>query len=466
MMGGTMKCLIGLAIGALCVAQVSFGAPGRTDAGRAAKRKYENACAGNVQRLLSDYVAGNSRNGIRDHGEGLLLVPWSVAIFPTMAVVAADTTEPEKKRVPKKEEKTHTKKATATDEDHDDHSSCFDCLGGFFGALWLSSDDDEPEVAPSGFDDTTEPVPGILETPFDARIDPANPAANDVTVWDTPGGRMSNASIVGNAALGDEVTVTDRTIAGGAWWARIVTRSSPVVAGWVPENNITTGTPEPRNAPSNPMSGQATVASQPSGPVLDPTDQRWEFPMNIGVSVFTEGKLNEEYKGSLSLGVAARGFLLHAFHVNTGVSVDYANGEPPVNYVIGSVTESPENSHFYLWGFHLGLGQLYRLPSPQWFLLWEFAPAAFYVREVADIIVFQSNSVVERREEKLSEWVGGFQGRIEVGHIIDTFAVAGYLDFSISPWHSNREKSLTFDFLDKDHLVKFSLGITLGVTVF
>jgi hypothetical protein len=119
-----------------------------------------------------------------------------------------------------------------------------------------------------------------------------------------------------------------------------------------------------------------------------------------------------------------------------------------------------------IWSFELGVGQLYQIFGPHGFVVWEVGPSVVNVRESAEITVFESGVVTGTRKDKLSEWKGGFHAKLEAGGLVDVVPIGGFVTYSIFPWHSNKDKSLTFDFLEKTRVVAFTFGITVGVSFF
>lgn len=412
---------------------------------------------GHMQHRLLQYMASKV-GGIGSPGPDAAALaasdPWGVLGELTVAALA-DTTEPEKERV--KKPKKRKKGATPTTEEGST-SSCFgDCLGGFFAGALFSSDDDD-EVVPAGYTET--PTIGSFSQPYDAMVSPRNPQDGAVTVWDDPGGRVADAAVVGSLNAGEEVSITERAVVGGQPWLKIVTHGTPATAGWIVESDIVT---------TRIVSEEAPVPDAPlvEEPYYDVARQKWALLLDLGVPVFTEGQINDEYeKKAISVGLATRIFMIRGFQVNGGVSYIHANGEPKYNYIVGTTTESPSDSRLNIWSFELGLGQLYSLFGPHGFLVWDLGPSVINVRERAEITVIETGVVTGTRKDELSEWRGGFHAKLEAGGLIDVVPIGGYVSYAIFPWHSNHEKSLTFDFLEKTRVVTFCFGITVGVSFF
>lgn len=381
-----------------------------------------------------------------------------------MTAALGDTTEPDKEQVKKKDKK---EKGAATQTDKgDDDGSCFgECLGGFFLTL-CSDDDDEPsEVAPVGY--VAVPVAPASPFPFDALVAPQNPQSDSVTVWNNPGGRAAEASIVGSAGRGEKVTVTERAFYGPARWLRIVTREPSSTVGWIQASDVAGGSAGPGDQPLAPS---AVVTNEP---YVDVTTRNWDILLDLGVPFFTDDKLHAEYSKysghgwAGSVGVTTRLFMVHALQVNAGVSYMLSDGVPQYDYVIGSTTESPTDSELEVWSFRVGFGQAYPLTSGGGgFFLWEVSPSVFYVEESADIDIVENKVVTGTRTDELSEWKGGLQARIEIGGGLRPVFISLHSSFSIFPWHSNYEKSLTLDFLEENYIDFFEVGVTIGYGFF
>jgi hypothetical protein len=373
-------------------------------------------------------------------------------------VAWSDTTEAEKERVRKKEKKKGETQTQKDDEDDDGAWACAAaCFGDFFGSLCagLFDDDDvEDAVASEGYGVT----PGAVEIaiPYEAIIQPQNPYTEGVSVWDIPGGREADAAIVASLPEGAEVTVTESSTHGTTQWVRIVTPNTPPTVGWVQEWDLmpSSGTLEP-------------AGPGPPPTFFDVTQQKWELLADLSFPVFGESTINEEYEGNMfSIGGATRVFLAHALQVGFAFSYTHSNGDPKFNYVVGSVTESPSDSELEIWSLGLRFGQLYRVSGPNNFILWEIGPTAFHVNESAKITIIENKVVTGTRTDQLSEWTAGGQVKLEIGGMLGAFPLSGHIIYSIFPWDAKGEKSLTFDFLEKDRVDYFAFGITVGYSFF
>jgi hypothetical protein len=378
-------------------------------------------------------------------------------------VAWSDTTEAEKEQVRKKEKKEKKKGQTQTQKDDDDDdgagSCAVACFGDFFGSLCagLFDDDDvEGVVASEGYGVT----PGAPEIaiPYEAIIQPDNPYAEGVSVWDTPGGREAEAVIVASLAVGAEVTVTESSAHGATRWVRIVTGDTTPTVGWVQEWDL---------IPSSSTLETVVPGEPPEEHFFDVTQQKWGLLADLSFPVFSEGDINEEYeKNMFSIGAATRVFLAHRFQVGFAFSYTHSNGDPKFDYVVGSITESPSDSELEIWSLGLRFGQLYGVSGQNWFILWEIGPTAFHVSESAKITIVENKVVTGTRTDELSEWTAGGQVKLEIGGILGAFPLSGHIIYSVFPWDAKGEKSLTFDFLEKDRVDYFAFGITVGYSFF
>jgi hypothetical protein len=369
-------------------------------------------------------------------------------------VAQSDTTDAEKEQVEKKDTKKKDQPAATKTDDSDSTLGCFgSCLGGLLGSFCsgiLEDDEPQAEVAPEERGGVTT----VMAIPYDATISSENPHIEEVSVWDRPGGRGVDAAIVSELPLGIGVTVTERHTLSTTHWVRINTKSTPGVTGWVHEGDLLPDGYVPGTIPEEQL-------------VYDATEQNGALLLSLSFPVFTEDAINDEYeKGIGTLGFAGRFFTAHNIQMGFSVSYTHAWGDPKFDYVVGSVTESPSDSELQILALGLRFGQLYRLFGPAGFILWEIGPSAFYVNESATITVIENKAVIETRTDEISEWEPGVEIRLEIGGMILQFPLSAHVVYSVFPWESNEEKSLTFDFLESDRVNAFSFGLTFGYSFY
>jgi hypothetical protein len=373
--------------------------------------------------------------------------------------------EAEKKRV-RKEGSESQAQETNWDDDDDSSDNCVtECFGSFLVSLCdnLFSDSDEAAVQGAAEGDqltvSEDGIVGPLTVPCQALVDPVNPYADGVSVWDRPGGHEAHAEIVTSLPSGSEVTVTESIVHGDAYWAKIETAGTPVTVGWVEESEL--------------MVNLDTIefAEQPVSeeePFYDVSRLRWQLLVDFSAPIFADEEINEEYGWNLfRIGAEGRSYFAHSLHLDFFFSYAHSNGDPQFNYEIGAITESPSNSMLDIWSFGVRFGQLYSIRKSPWFILWGVGPAVFNLEESADITIIENGVVTGERTDELSRWKVGGELRFEVGRMIGgRVPVSANMMLSVFPWDSEEQKSLTFDFAEREGIVFFGFGISVGYNFF
>lgn len=389
------------------------------------------------------------------------------------ASAEADTTE--KRRVRKEQPKpaASAPASEAVVEESKDSGGCLGgCLGGFFASL-LSDDSettgDEEIVTSPGFTSGVADAPLAAENlrplPYGGVVTPVNPHAEDVGIWLFAGGREESGEAVARLPAGTHVQVNDRKIYENVIWVKVAVPSRPGTAGWMREYDVETPSEAPLAATHLDSPAQVSEADKETfvaGPPLGELVGGVAFPLS------TESSINEEYSSAAEFGAEGRWFVRGGLNVQLGFAYLWASGKPQFNYEIGSVVESPSDSRLDVWRFDLAIGQQIYFRGKRGFVAWGLGPALFDVRERADITVLDSNdTVIGRREEKLSVWKLGGQVRLGGGGVIgERVTLAGYARFALFPWDAKREKSLTLDFVDSKSIGVFTFGLTVGYRFF
>jgi hypothetical protein len=396
----------------------------------------------------------------------------------------SDTAETKKTRVRK--ERTKEKKPVGQSQEREEESteeepgffeSCaLDCLGGMLESL-LSSDpapeeeetttveaalmpaeergDAEPSARPS--DDPSLPYKTVVE--------PLNPHANEVSVWDNPGGRQARANIIAQLPAGTYVTVTESSSINDTRWVKVEIAGAPEPVGWVQGASApaSRSRPEPSPPPSPSMTEPLPHAS-PEPPSFHPSGPaRWRLAASFAAPVFTREAISEEYGSGIGTGVEMNVLITESMHLYLSVGYLHADGEPLFDYVIGSITESPSRSDLDVWHFDLGFGHRYSIVDGAAYVAWGVGPSLFHVRESADITVLEDGLETGSRTETLSRWKAAGQARVGAGGLVGGRVPIGIQTrYSVFPWDSNEEKSLTLDFLGKESIGVLSVGIGIG----
>jgi hypothetical protein len=380
---------------------------------------------------------------------------------------AADTTQTKKTKVRKPE--TQTSGSSYADED-EDVGFWEGCLSGIFDSICssiLSGSDDGPKstvVVESKADEIEDEGATPL---WLAVVEPTNPYAEDANIWDTPGGRMAEGSIVAALPRGTEVAVTETRLHNYVAWVRIEVEGYPEAAGWIPEVELVEMLPPFEEAPIEAVPTAETPYDMAS---LEETGFefgmfRWQVLGELSYPRFSEGDINEEYKNAFGIGAEARRFFAHSLHVDFGFVYTHANGDPNYDFVVEGtgILESPSNSKLDVWSLNARFGQQYLISGGPTYFSWGVGPSVVHISESAFITIFEDGALIGTRTDELSEWKVGGQAKIEFGGLISGRAPAGlYFSYSLVPWNSKEEKSLTFDFLEKGRIDVFTFGLSFG----
>jgi len=432
-----------------------------------------------IQSGLERYMSSKARRAVplAWRSSSLYALTFSKKHGAEYVAVPSDTTktkekrerkekpEAEKKQVKKEKSDSQTDEVSYDDDDDSEDDCVTECFGSFLFSLCdnLFSDSDEAsvQVAAEGDQltgsaaDVVSPIP----VPCQAVINPVNPYAEGVSVWDNPGGHEAQAEIVTSLPTGAEVTVTESSVHGDTYWVKIKTSGTPAAVGWVQESEL--------------MVNLDTIdsAEQPVGeeePFYDFSRLRWQLLVDLSAPIFTDDELTEEYGANLfRIGAESRVFFVHSLHLSFFLSYAHSKGDPQYDYEIGAITESPSASTLEIWSFGVRFGQLYRIWRRSWFILWGVGPAVFNLEESANITIIENGVVIGERTDELSKWKVGGDFRFEIGGMIgDRVPVSVSMMLSVFPWDSEGQKSLTFDFTERNSIVIFGIGISVGYNFF
>lgn len=192
---------------------------------------------------------------------------------------------------------------------------------------------------------------------------------------------------------------------------------------------------------------------------------QWGLLADLSVPVFGNTMLNEEYKNGFRVGAESRFFFVHSLQVDLSFGFSHSNGEPQYEYVTPSVRESPVDSDLDIWSIGARAGQLFAFPAGEsyFFISYDIGPVVFNVRESATLELYEGKELTGTRKDKLSEWKLGGDLKIEIGSIVKgKFPLSAHTRFSVIPWDSKEEKSLTLDFLNDNSIYVFNFGVSFG----
>jgi hypothetical protein len=372
----------------------------------------------------------------------------------------------DKKRVPKPDKEKRKK----DDEDDEDDDDCFtDCLGILLeGMLADICGDDEDE------EDGADLVQDIYADEFVAfagLIEPIDPEARDLAIWNVPGGEDMNAEVVSRLPRGMRVEVLERRSIAGVSWFRVSGLEPPVTSGWVPAQEVVEEiTPQAAEEPVMTY-GETGVTS--SGP------PKWQVLGDLSWALLVEEDLQDEYEhGGFRPGIRLRACPAGSFQVGLGFGRVHCSGDPQFNFVItdpgggvDSTKDIPSDSEIDLIVIELQAGQYIPLDGGVGYFAWSIGPTLFRVKEEAhiDFHDFVDDNVIrsgERRDE-LVRWKVGADARVGLKHVGDRRIPLGVtLGVSVIPWEGENDKSLTLDWTDSKVFVVFYFGVTLGYSFY
>jgi len=238
----------------------------------------------------------------------------------------------------------------------------------------------------------------------------------------------------------------------------------PAPGGWIQEREVSSSSGAPvydqTGAP-----GAATAAGQVTPSFPDIKDARWKILADLSYPMFGNRMLREEYKSSFRLGAESRFFFVHSIQVALSYGFSHSNGTPQYDYLTSTTREAPIKSDLDIWSIGARVGQLLATPTSYgyFFFAYDLGPTVFNVNERATLEIYEGRVLKGTSEDKLSEWKIGGEAKIELAGVIKgKFSVGAHARFSVIPWDSKEEKSLTLDFLNDNSIYVFNFGVSLG----
>jgi len=155
-----------------------------------------------------------------------------------------------------------------------------------------------------------------------------------------------------------------------------------------------------------------------------------------------------------------------SFQVGAGVGYARGHGNPTVVYETSSLFDEPLDSDLYILSLELQAGQHILMDDGDSFA-WGIGPTLFKVKESAEIAYTEYEDGQPGRPgirtDTLTRWVLGFEGRVALLHSLSgKYPIGVVTGFSIIPWDSKQEASLTLDWLDRSYFATYQLGLTWG----
>jgi len=217
---------------------------------------------------------------------------------------------------------------------------------------------------------------------------------------------------------------------------------------------------------------QATAAEVAGEPEPDePEPERVvvpaDFSLVLDLSWWTSGpsEVSEEYKnGGGRVGVNAYFIPSDNFEVGVDIGFAWARGYPLYDYETSTRRESPQSSHLWMFDSGLRFGMIHTFSPKGPFLRWGLGPRVFWVKETADLEVYELPSMtrLDDKKDALEAWRLG--GDLSVSMLWDTNSsvLVGFsMRLFVVPWESSFTHALTLDHIGKKSLVGFNLGLAI-----
>jgi len=399
----------------------------------------------------------------------------------------SDTAKVTKKRVKKTPTQTKQKGSTGAEyssEPEEETSFWGACLGSLCGSFMASvcnsSDSGESthevESGISATDDDYRYESDDAPTYYQGNIEPADSTKNSVKLWNNPGGYEADGFVLGNLQRGTEVTVIRFDYHKITLWALVKSNEYGSVEGWVmerdvvslPEQGTDSRTNEEQPGYQTPFESSTSTTSSPYARGYP----KFVFFAELSYPVFTNKSIREEYQNADStkfayrFGAEAGIFVSKTMNISFSFGYLHAEGEPLYDYEANGLRDSPQDSDLQVWNYGLQFGQLF-LFRKDWFFSYGIAPAVFKVKESALITEYENGIYMGYRTDELSEWkVGGEVNAKIGGTVAKKVPISLSVRYSLIPWESNEEQSLTLDYLDSNSISIFSFGFSIGYLLF
>ena len=425
------------------------------------------------------------------------LIAFSFSIARANPVVTdsksavAKTEEEKKKRVKKKPSQTKTKQTDSDDaaytsepeEETDFWAACLGSLcGSVFGSMCGSNGSDESSYEEESF---ISAVDGVSAHENDTGlnysqgiIEPANITKSSVELWDKPGGYEADGFVLGNLQRSTEVTVIRFVNFNITQWALVTSNEPGSVEGWVLERDV---------APIRELGADGRTEEEQAE---YPTDQiepgasaissdfvrgrpKFIFLAEFSLPLFTNSSLYNEYNSNedstkfmYRFGAEVGYFLSKTVNISFSFGYLNADGIPQYDYEASGLLDSPQDSKLRIWNYGLQFGQLFFF-GKEMFFSYGIAPTVFNVNMSSRILEYENDILVGERTDELSRWKVGGEVNVKIGA-----TVAKKVPFSLSvrysliPWESYEEKSLTLDYMESNSISIFSFGFSVGYIFF
>jgi len=371
----------------------------------------------------------------------------------------------EKQRVPKGKEK----EAAPSEEDKksEEGGGFFsDCLGTIFSDCLTDavasivcnpfSGGKEKEAGPeyvSGEMHRVElPPEAIGPVSYEGSVDPLTRDAKFLVVWSVAGAVESGGHPVGELQRGAEVEAVERSLRDGVPWVKVRDVQGTCPTGWVLEEDISaTETLYVRKTLSTPRHAIT-----------------WQLFSNHSWELFGGKEIAEEYRsGGYRIGGEAKLFLTDVVAIGLGVGYCQANGEPKYDYVTSAQIDYPLDSDLSILDMGIQLGFSLPFGGGDGYFCGGIGPSAYRVRERARIrfVQLEGDTVVNAgsRADELERWRPGVDVNFGAGWTLGGHVPIGlYTRFFWIPWKSQKNESLTLDWLDQSSIVGFNVGISIG----
>ncbi|MBN2070075.1 MAG: hypothetical protein JW814_01355 [Candidatus Krumholzibacteriota bacterium] len=391
----------------------------------------------------------------------------------------ADTAKTKKERVRKtaSKKKRDASNKTTYASDSDEKTSFFgSCLGSILESVCSSIFSDDKGKG-SGLvgdgDHLLDDSAGKVQ--YRGNIEPGDPSINSVKLWDKPGGYKADGFIQGDLEKGVEVDVIESDYFENTLWVLVTTRTLIPAEGWVMESDVARPPGQEINF-QNQANNNDGIESIVTPNALLASAMSSDYVMGLSkfgmaelsYPLFANESISEEYiKNTYRIGGEFGLFISETMHIDFTFGYLSAKGKPLYIYGDSEFEDSPQDSELQILSYGLNFGQLLFFNNNMVFIGYGIGPALFDVRESARIKEYENDILTGGRTDELAKYKLGGEIKATAGFVIArSFPVGLTARYSLIPWKSDMEKSLTLDYLDSSSISTFSFGISVGLYLF
>lgn len=326
----------------------------------------------------------------------------------------------------------------------------------------LSTGEAQAELPPS---ETVLP----LEVGDVCTVNPAFQDDKAATVWTEPGCAGLQGSLVCSLTMGYRVRVTDVADCEGVRWVNVAVLDGDCPGGWLLERHLSP--PIRMGEPPVPQPGAPAGTAYPESQQREAA-ARWpaaELILSVSPVAYLEEEISQEYVGlGVNLALGVRAPLSDIVTIGARAGVQISSGDPQFDYENATQRDFPRDSRLTIVDISPELGLRFGTPPGRPCFTLAAGPSVYYVKETATIDFLRfSDSFIGVYEAELSKWTVG--GQANVGFewaFAQQFSLGANVRYSFVPWKSDKDASLTLDWLDRSYIDFMSFGVTIGWSFF